>query len=61
MKDKLALVLSWWVFLDVASIAIAIAVADWQIGSGAIGNFIEATYFDFFLLFLEDAFFLICR
>ena len=55
MKDKLALVLSWWAFLHVASIAIA--VADWQIGSGAIGNFLEATYFDFFLHFLEDAFF----
>ena len=56
MKGTLTLALSWWAFLHIA--LIAIAVADWQIGSRAIGNFIEATYFDFFLLFFEDALFL---
>ena len=44
MREKISLVLSWWAFLHVASIAIA--VADWQIGSRAIGNLIADMYLD---------------
>tara|TARA_B100001059_G_C17664188_1_gene491034 strand:+ start:498 stop:764 length:267 start_codon:yes stop_codon:yes gene_type:complete len=52
MREKISLVLSWWACLHVASIAIA--VADWQIGSRAIGNLIADMYLDPFSSFSEE-------
>ena len=52
MKGTLTLALSWWAFLHIA--LIAIAVADWQIGSRAIGNFISDIYLDPFSSFSEE-------
>ena len=54
MKEKISLVLSWWAFLH--AVVIAIALADWQMGSQALGNFIADIYLDPFSSFSEEPF-----